>query len=180
MARLPKGMMPLAMVLLLRQSTGSYALAGIAAALMALGDAVSTPAQGRLVDRFGRGRVLVPSAAVHLAAVAGVLVLARNGAPAGAVAASACVAGIGMPPVSGSIKAAWPHLVRPARLPAAYAMESLLQQVVFLSGPLLVSALITARGPAAAMGCSAGLAAPGTVSFAAATAGAATRPQAAV
>jgi MFS family permease len=104
-ARLPKGMVPLAIVLLVRQSTGSYALAGMTAALVAVGDAVSTPAQGRLVDRLGRGWVLIPTAAVHLAAVAAVLVLTHNGAPAGAVAACACVAGIGMPPVSGSIKA---------------------------------------------------------------------------
>ena len=172
-ARLPKGMMPLAMVLLVRQSAGSYALAGAAAALMALGDAVSAPAQGRMADRFGRARVLVPSAALHVAAVAAVLALARHGTPPGALMASACLAGVGMPPVSGSIKAAWPQLVPPAALPAAYAMESLLQQVVFLAGPLLVSAIAAAADPAAAMACSAGLAVIGTVSFAAAAARAA-------
>src|SRR5258707_15590991 len=64
-ARLPKGMVPLATVLLLHQATGSYAVAGLAAALMAGGDAASAPVQGRLVDRFGRGWVLIPSAALH-------------------------------------------------------------------------------------------------------------------
>lgn len=68
LARLPKGMMPLATVLVLHQSTGSYATAGIAVAATALGDAASAPAQGRLADRFGRGRVLIPSAAAHAAA----------------------------------------------------------------------------------------------------------------
>jgi MFS family permease len=57
-------MLPLATVLVLHQSTGSYAIAGIAVAATALGDAASAPAQGRLADRFGRGRVLIPSAAV--------------------------------------------------------------------------------------------------------------------
>jgi hypothetical protein len=174
-ARLPKGMVPLAIVLLLRQSTGSYAIAGMTAALVAVGDAVSTPAQGRLVDRLGRGWVLIPTAAGHLAAVAAVLVLTHNGAPAGAVAACGCAAGIGMPPVSGSIKAVWPILAGQDHLPAAYALESLLQQVVFLSGPLLVAALTTASGPAEALVCSAVLVGAGTVSFVAATAGAATR-----
>ena len=107
LARLPKGMMPLATVLVLHQSTGSYAIAGIAVAATGLADAASAPAQGRLADRFGRGRVLIPSAAVHAAAVVAVLVLVHRGAPAAAVAAGACPAGIGMPPVSGSIKAAW-------------------------------------------------------------------------
>src|SRR5215472_2996957 len=69
-ARLPKGMVPLATVLLLHQVTGSYAMAGISAALVAGGDAASTPVQGRLIDRLGRGWVLIPTAAVHVIAVA--------------------------------------------------------------------------------------------------------------
>jgi predicted MFS family arabinose efflux permease len=172
-ARLPKGMVPLATVLLLHQITGSYAIAGISAALVAVGDAASTPVQGRLVDRLGRGRVLIPTAAVHVVSVAAVLVLARAGAPASAVAACACVAGIGLPPVSGSIKAVWPQLVGQDQLPAAYTVESLVQQVVFLSGPLLVAGLATAYGPAAALASSAALVAVGTTSFVATAARAA-------
>jgi MFS family permease len=166
-ARLPKGMLPLATVLMLHQSTGSYAIAGSAVALTALGDAASAPAQGRLADRFGRSRVLIPAAAAHVAAVAAMLVLVRDRAPAAAVAACACLAGIGLPPVSGSIKAAWPELAGQDALPAAYALESLLQQLVFLSGPLLVTAATMAAGPAAALICSAVLTAAGTLTFAA-------------
>jgi MFS family permease len=172
-ARLPKGMVPLAIVLLIHQATGSYAIAGATAALVAIGDAASTPLQGRLTDRFGRGMVLIPTAAVHVAAVAAVLALTRAGAPADPVAACACLAGIGMPPVSGSIKAVWPQLAGQEILPAAYAVESLLQQLVFLSGPLLVAGLTTVSGPAAALACSAVLVAAGTVSFVAVAATAA-------
>lgn len=172
-ARLPKGMVPLATVLLLHQITGSYAIAGVTAALIAAGDAGSTPVQGRLVDRLGRGRVLIPTAAVHVVAVAAVLVLARDGAPVAAVAGCACVVGIGMPPVSGSIKAVWPYLAGRDNLPAAYAVESLLQQVVFLSGPLLVAGVTMASSPAVALACSAALVAVGTVGFVVAAATAA-------
>jgi MFS family permease len=179
-ARLPKGMVLLSVVLLLRQTSGSYAIAGVTAAAVAVGDAVSTPAQGRLLDRFSRGRVLIPSAALNVAAISAVIVLAGRGAPADVVAAIACLAGIGMPPVSGSVKAVWPQLAGQDRLPAAYAMESLLQQVVFLSGPLLVTVLAAAGGPAAALACSAVLVAAGTVGFvlaaAAAVPSAETRP----
>jgi MFS family permease len=163
-ARLPKGMVPLATVLLLHQISGSYAIAGITAALVAAGDAASTPVQGRLVDRLGRGWVLIPTAAVHVAAVAALLVLARTGAPV-AVAICATVAGIGMPPVSGCIKAVWPQLVGQDHLAAAYTVESLLQQVIFLSGPLLVAAVTVAISAAAALACSAAMVAAGTVGF---------------
>jgi hypothetical protein len=88
-ARLPKDMVPLATVLLLRQATGSYLLAGLTAALVAAGDAASTPAQGALIDRAGRGWVLIPTAAVHVAAVISLLLLVRAHCPAAALAASA-------------------------------------------------------------------------------------------
>ena len=174
-ARLPKGMVPLAMVLLLHQVTGSYALAGLTAALVAAGDAASTPLQGRLIDRVGRGWVLIPTAAVHVTAVAALLLLARAHGPAWALAASAGVAGIGMPPVSGSIKAVWPQLTAPGRVAEAYTIESLLQQVVFLAGPLLVALLAGTSGPAAALACSAGMVLAGNIWFTAATAGLAGR-----
>src|SRR5260370_591396 len=148
-------------------------MAGIPAALVAVGDAASTPVQGRLVDRLGRGWVLIPTAAVHVASVAAVLILTRDGAPTGAVVTCACAAGIGMPPVSGSIKAVWPQLAGQDHLPAAYTVESLLQQLGFLSGPLLVAVLTAASGPATALACPAALVAVGTVSFVAAAARAA-------
>ena len=169
-ARLPKGMVPLVTVLLLHQVTGSYALAGLTAGLVAAGDAASTPLQGRLVDRVGRGWVLIPTAAVHVTAVTALILLARPHAQAGALAASAAVAGIGLPPVSGSIKAVWPQLAGPDRVADAYTIESLLQQVVFLAGPLLVAMLAAAAGPAAALACSAGMVLVGNIWFTAATA----------
>lgn len=174
-ARLPKGMVPLATVILLHQATGSYALAGLTAALVAAGDAASTPLQGRLIDRVGRGWVLIPTAAVHVAAVAALLLLARAHGPVAALAASAAVAGVGMPPVSGSIKAVWPQLAGAGRVADAYTIESLLQQVVFLAGPLLVALLAGTIGPAAALACSAAMVLAGNIWFTRATAGLARR-----
>lgn len=170
-ARLPKGMVPLATVLLLHQVTSSYALAGLTAALVAAGDAASTPFQGWLIDRVGRGCVLIPTAAAHVTAVAALLLLARAHGPAGALAASAAVAGIGMPPVSGSIKAVWPQLAGADRVADAYTIESLLQQVIFLAGPLLVAVLAGTSGPAAALACSAVMVLAGNIWFTAATTG---------
>ncbi len=170
-ARLPKGMVPLATVLLLHQATGSYALAGVTAALVAAGDAASTPLQGRLIDRVGRGRVLIPTAALHVMAVTALLLLASAHGSAWALAASATVAGVGMPPVSGSIKAVWPQLAGPDRVADAYTIESLLQQLFFLAGPLLVALLVTVSGPGAALACSAGMVLIGNVWFTLATAG---------
>jgi MFS family permease len=69
-ARLPKGITPLAVVTMIHQTTGSFGIAGLIAGAGALGDALATPVQGRLLDRHGRGRVLLPSAALYVVALA--------------------------------------------------------------------------------------------------------------
>lgn len=167
--RLPKGMAPLAVILLVRQATGSYAAAGFAAAMLAVGDAVSAPVQARLVDRHGRGRVLIPIAMVHVVAVVVMVATTRRGGPALTMMVCAGVIGVGMPPVSGAVKAVWPRLVDPSEVPAAYSVESSLQQFVFLLGPLVLAVLVATAGAGAALLCGAALTALGVVGFVIAT-----------
>ncbi|GAA3232970.1 MFS transporter [Dactylosporangium siamense] len=165
-ARLPKGITPLAVVILIHQTTGSYAIAGAIAAGTAFGDALTTPVQGRLLDRFGRGAVLIPSAMVYAVALALLPLLALRHAPTAAVLACALLAGSGFPPISGSMKALWPRLVTDTvAVGTAYAAESLIQQILLLIAPLLASALITWFAPAAALWAAAAATLLGTVSF---------------
>ena len=62
LGRLPMAMSSLAILLLVRGTTHSYLAAGLAVGAYAFASAAGAPMQGRLVDRFGRLRVLVPSA----------------------------------------------------------------------------------------------------------------------
>jgi MFS family permease len=61
-ARLTPGMMILALVLLLRESGYGYTAAGLVSAGHQLGVGVASPLQGRLVDRLGPVRILIPDA----------------------------------------------------------------------------------------------------------------------
>lgn len=97
-ARLPKGMVPLAIVLDVGQAKGTYLAAGVVLAALGVGDAAATPLQGWLVDRFGRGRVLLPSAAMYALALAGLVGATEaftwlSTALAGGLAAGASLAG---------------------------------------------------------------------------------------
>lgn len=157
-ARLPKGMVPLAVVLLVSERTGSYLVAGSVAGIVALSDAASTPVLGRLVDRVGSGRVVLPAAALHLAGTVGLLTAQSIGASL----IAACLLGIGNPPISASMKMLWPRLVGKQELPTAYRVESLAQQVIFLAGPLLVAVI---GDPAFALGLATGLLAIGSLWF---------------
>ena len=161
LARLPKGMMPLTLVVLISRHTGSYALAGTVTALFSLGDALTAPWQGRLVDRFGYARVLTPIAVVHVVATLGLI---ATGSPA-VLCLLALAAGLGVPPISGAVKARFAELVPADRMPVAFAMESLLQQSFFLVGPLLATGLITLTTPALTAMAAATMVAGGTVGF---------------
>jgi MFS family permease len=60
-ARLPLGMTSVAILLLVRLQTGSFATAGIAVGAFTLANAATSPAQGILVDRLGGRPVLMVS-----------------------------------------------------------------------------------------------------------------------
>ena len=62
LARLPYGLYALAAILYLAEARGSYAVAGLVDGAFAIGAAVGTPWQSRLIDRLGQRRVLLPAA----------------------------------------------------------------------------------------------------------------------
>ena len=63
--RLPSAMVPLALLLMVQQQTGSYAVAGLAAATLGVAMAVMAPVLGRLADRRGPRGVLFAEAALY-------------------------------------------------------------------------------------------------------------------
>ncbi|MFH9348050.1 hypothetical protein [Kitasatospora sp. NPDC017646] len=59
--RLPTGMAPIVILLLVRAEHGPLALAGLLGALYGLASALGQPLLGRLIDRHGQTQVLVPA-----------------------------------------------------------------------------------------------------------------------
>jgi MFS family permease len=177
-ARFPIGINALALILYLRQETGSFAVAGVVAGGLAAGSAVGAPLQGRLVDRFGQRRVLVPLAFVHAAALGGVVGLAELGAPAVALVACSITAGFAIPPTSSVLRSMWPTLLRDheALLQPAYALDSVLIELIFVLGPLLTAILAAGLSPAAALIVSAACVIAGTTWFTAQAPSRAMRP----
>ena len=130
-ARFPIGINALALILYLREQTGSFAIAGIVAGGLAAGSGIGAPVQGRLVDTFGQRRVLVPLALVHAAALGSVVGLAELGAPAASMTACSVLAGFAIPPTSSVLRSMWPMLLedRPHLLQPAYALDSVLIEI---------------------------------------------------
>ena len=165
-ARLPQGMSSLATLLLVHGVTGSYAAAGIAVGMSAFIGALSIPLQGRLVDRLGIARVIGPAAVAE--ALAFVLLGVLGHARAGAVEliAAAALVGAFQPPIAPVVRAALrdmfdDHAVRES----AFALEAVLQEIIWVSGPLVITVLITLASPATSVFALAAIGLLGTVAF---------------
>jgi MFS family permease len=166
-ARLPQAMITLGIVTMLSQTRGEYWLAGGVAATFALANALIAPRVSRLVDRYGQARVLLPASAVSVAALAGLMLAARTGAPDWTLFLFAMVAGA-MPAISAMVRARWTKLYRDTpQLHAAFAFESVVDEVIYMTGPVLAIGLSVALFPEAGPLAAALLLAAGALLFAA-------------
>jgi MFS family permease len=147
-ARLPISMMTLGIVLLVSALSGSYALAGEVAAAYVVGNAVAAVPQGRLVDRFGQARVLYVDA-VLFALTTGLMVTAISDAWATPLPHTlAALAGATIAPTGTLVRSRWAHLLdAEAERHTAFAVEGVVDEVVFVTGPALVTFLSTLRSP---------------------------------
>jgi MFS family permease len=151
-ARLSISMRALGSVLMVSELTGSYGLAGAVAAAALLGEAVAAPRLGRLVDRYGQRRVLLMSLAVHSVGTIALVLSAQLSAPTWMLFATAALSGTAALPVGSLVRARWSALVgnSPA-LEAAFALESTLDELIFVLGPVLVTALALGVAPGAGL-----------------------------
>ena len=193
LARQPFAMLTLGIVLLVEHTSGSFGTAGAVSATTGVAMALFAPRSGRLADRFGQRAVLLPGVALHTASVGLLVVLALSGAPLWALLAAAVPAGASVPQIGPMVRARWAHLLgggtggtggtggmggtdgarRPARtdgtrlLATAAAFESVTDELTFVIGPVLATALCTGVHPAAGLVAEAALTAVGGLLFAA-------------
>ncbi|HEX5193754.1 MAG TPA: MFS transporter [Solirubrobacteraceae bacterium] len=164
--RLPLGMASLSILLLLRTSTHSFSVAGVAVGAFAVSEAAIAPVIGSLIDRIGMTAILVPSA-VGQATLLVALVLASDGhAPDVVLVLLSAGAGACMPPVSACVRMLWP-LITPDRQTrdSAYALDATAQEIVWTTGPLIVGVLAGAVSPRVAVLAAAGVSVAGTSLF---------------
>ncbi|GAA2240541.1 MFS transporter [Streptomyces ruber] len=151
-ARQPFAMLTLSIVLLVQHTTGSYGAAGAVAAVTGVSMALFAPYSGRLADRHGQRAVLVPGVLLHAVAGLSLTALALADAPLWALFAAAVPTGASVPQVGPMVRARWAAKLQGSPLmPTAAAFESVTDELTFVLGPLVATALCTAVDPAAGL-----------------------------
>jgi len=167
-ARLPGAMVTIGIVLLVTAAGRSYGLAGALSATYLLAAAVLSIPQARLVDRLGQAPVLTGAATVSAVGLALFIVVVRSGGPDWLAFASAAVAGAAFPQVESCVRTRWSHVLdQRADIDTAYALESAVDEVVFMTGPILVTVLATGWDPVAGLATALVAGTGGTLFFAA-------------
>lgn len=140
-ARIPAAMLSIALLVHVRQITGSFGAAGLATGAYGAAIGVGGPLLGRLADRRGQHGVLLTGAgatAVQLLALA----VLPSGAPWALLVALSAGIGLTRPPVGACLRAALPALVPDATAARRiYAIESTATEVTFIAGPPLALAI---------------------------------------
>ena len=131
--RLPISMLGLGLVLMVQAATGSYALAGAMSATAVVAEAAVALLHGRLLDSYGQFRVLPTAIVLFSTSLAFVIVVVQTGAPHWTWFVGAAVAGMSLPQIGASVRARWAHVLdSPAQVQTAFALESVLDEVVFV------------------------------------------------
>jgi MFS family permease len=163
LGRLPSAMAIVAIPLALREVHAPYGFIGVVAGVVAVAAAVGSPLLGRLVDRIGQVRVLVPTAVVSAAGFAAIAAAPTRPA---LVLAGAVLAGGAMPPLEPCLRVLWPDIVGKDRLERAYAVDSAAQEMIFVAGPLVVAVCVALVSPVFALWTAAALGVAGVAIFA--------------
>ncbi|WP_091546232.1 MFS transporter [Modestobacter sp. DSM 44400] len=149
-ARVPMATVGLGSVLLVAGETGSYALAGAVSGTLALSFALASPQWARLMDRRGQGVVLRLTSLAYLVlglAFVGVVVA---DAPRWAWFVLAALSGASGANIGSVVRSRWASaLPDQQQRQTAFAFESVVDELVFVVGPLLVTFLAALVSPPA-------------------------------
>ena len=166
LAQVTQGASGVGIILVVRQHTGSLALAGGVVGALSIAAGAARPLQGRLIDSRGPAGVIAGTGVGHALALTAVVGLAGLPAPGVVLVLGGVAAGISLPPVSTAMRVGWGERAETDARTAAYSLVYLVQELAILAGPLVLAAVIAVANPSAAVIVIAALTVVGAILFA--------------
>lgn len=151
--RFPASMVGIGIILMVSEIYGeasatSYGMAGRVSAVFVAAHALCSPQLAKLIDRFGQARVMRPALAVACSALTFLIIAAVNRAGEPFLLAAAALGGASIGSIGALVRARWVAVARsPKEMHTAYSLESVLDEVTFVVGPVVATTLATAVAP---------------------------------
>ena len=160
-ARMPISMVSLALIFIVVAVSDSYAIAGALSATASVVIAFATPHWSRVADRIGQSAMLVRVIPVKVFAFCVFTVLVLNETPVWTWFVAIIITEAFSVNTGGLVRRRWLHVLSPDKsttaedeqdrhvVNTAYSFEALMDEVVFILGPIIVTACATTIAPAA-------------------------------
>lgn len=150
-ARLPMSMIALGIVLALNHLYNNWTIAGAMSASYVLAQAAVTPVYAKLFDRFGQRKVGVIALSAQVVAMISFAFAALFRVPLALLFVLAIVMGVTQFAFGALVRTRWAYSLRAesddSLLNVAYALESGIDEIVFILGPILAAWLATSVHP---------------------------------
>jgi len=154
LARLPIAMDGLAILYLVLAAGGTYTLAGALSGVAALTTVVSSPFWAKIADEKGQLLVLRWAVLLRVSALIFFVLVVETGLPTWIWFLTIMAAESGSFSVGAFTRRRWSLILgerKKEQLSTAYALESLLDECVFILGPLVATIIATQINPTAAV-----------------------------
>lgn len=150
-ARLPISMMGLGIVLALNHIYNNWTIAGTMSAAYVLSQAAVTPLYAKLFDRFGQRKVGVIALSAQVVCMLSFATAALFHIPLPILFALAILMGVTQFAFGALVRTRWAYTLKnqsdDTLLNVAYALESGIDEIVFIFGPILAAWLATSVHP---------------------------------
>jgi MFS family permease len=166
-AQLSQGAGAIGIIVVVREHTGSVALAGAVAGALSIAAGLARPVQGRLMDRRGVAAINAVCGVVHPAALIAIVAVSVGDGPHALLLVLGVIAGLALAPVSTAMRVAWGEAAGDDDRTAAYSTVYLIQELSLLTAPLIFAVLTATSSAAVGLVVVAALSGAGTLAFAA-------------
>lgn len=142
-------MASLGLLLAVRESTGSFSAAGVAAAVFGVSNVIAAPWRARAVDRWGQRRALTALGTGHAVGltVLGVSVAAR--APLPVLLVGSVLIGLTAPPLGAAMRVIWASLTEPGeQRKQAFSVDAVAEELLFVVGPVVIAGVVASTSAA--------------------------------
>lgn len=153
-ARMPISMISIGIMTMFAVDGINYTTAGYVAASYVFANAIITPQISRLADQYGQARVARPAMLISVISLCSLLLAVYFHAPVYIMILAAVLAGF-MPSFGSFVRTRWSKLYHgSSQLHVAFAFESILDELIFMIGPIIAiefsNKLFPSAGPLSA------------------------------